>query len=86
MGRPRKVGKRLPTLKARLDAPETTWQPITIEGWYSKSLPTFVDALALVRQGLWQSRLFSSSRSTTDVVKIPKALLDCWFSLLCYAA
>lgn len=34
MGRPRKVGKRLPTLKARLDAPETTWQSITIEGWY----------------------------------------------------
>lgn len=54
--------------------------------WYEKPLPTFVDALALVRQRLWQARLFSSSRSTTDVVKIPKALLDCWFSLLCYAA
>jgi hypothetical protein len=210
MGRPRKVGKRLPTLKARWDAPETTWRTITIEGWYggrtcelqivsetavwyhtglpavpirwvlvkdpngklepqaflstdihataqqillwfrqrwqvevtfeevrahlgvetqrqwsnlailrttpalfalfsivvlwahqlqsrtefslpqsawyNKSLPTFVDALALVRQCLWQARLFSSSRSTTDMVKIPKALLDCWFSLLCYAA
>ncbi|NJO80846.1 MAG: transposase, partial [Cyanobacteria bacterium RM1_2_2] len=34
MGRPRKVGQRLATLKARLDAPETTWQTITIEGWY----------------------------------------------------
>lgn len=210
MGRPRKVGKRLATLKARLDAPETTWQAITIEGWYggrtcelqivsdmavwyhtglpavpirwvlvkdptgklepqaflstdihatavqillwfrqrwqvevtfeevrthlgvetqrqwsdlailrttpallalfsivvlwahqlqsqiefslpqsawyNKSLPTFVDALALVRQRLWQARLFSVSRSTTDMVKIPKAWLDCWFSLLCYAA
>jgi hypothetical protein len=210
MGRPRKVGKRLPTLKTKLDAPETTWQTITIEGWYggrtcelqivsdtavwyhtglpvvpirwvlvkdpsgklepqaflstdihataqqillwfrqrwqvevtfeevrahlgvetqrqwsnlailrttpalfalfsivvlwahqlqsrtefslpqsawyNKSLPTFVDALALVRQRLWQARLFSSSRLTTDMVKIPKALLDCWFSLLCYAA
>ena len=31
-------------------------------------------------------RLFPSSSSTTDMVKIPKALLDCWFSLLCYAA
>lgn len=54
--------------------------------WYNKSLPTFVDALALVRQRFWQARLFPSSRSTTDMVKIPKALLDCWFSLLCYAA
>jgi hypothetical protein len=34
LGRPRKVGKRLATLKARLDALETTWQAITIEGWY----------------------------------------------------
>ncbi len=54
--------------------------------WYNKSLPTFVDALALVRQRLWQARLFPFSRSTTNMVKIPRALLDCWFSLLCYAA
>ncbi|MFM7427532.1 MAG: hypothetical protein ACKO7W_21455 [Elainella sp.] len=26
--------------------------------WYNKPLPTFVDALALVRQRLWQARLF----------------------------
>lgn len=54
--------------------------------WYKKSLPTFTDALALVRQRLWQTRLFPSSGATTDMVKIPKPLLDCWFSLLCYAA
>jgi hypothetical protein len=54
--------------------------------WYNKALPTFVDALALIRQRLWQSRLFQSSSSTTDMVKIPKACLDCWFSLLCHAA
>ena len=54
--------------------------------WYEKSLPTFADALALVRQRFWQTRLFSLSTATTDMVKIPKALLDCWFSLLCYAA
>lgn len=54
--------------------------------WYNKSLPTFTDALALVRQRLWQARLFPSSKPTTDMAKIPKALLDCWFSLLCYAA
>ncbi|NDJ17106.1 hypothetical protein GS601_07365, partial [Myxacorys almedinensis A] len=54
--------------------------------WYDKSLPTFIDALAFVRQQFWQTRLFQPSSQTTDVVKIPKALLDCWSSLLCYAA
>jgi hypothetical protein len=54
--------------------------------WYNKSLPTFVDALALVRRRLWQARLFPVSSATTDMVKIPKVLLDCCFSLLCYAA
>lgn len=54
--------------------------------WYEKSLPTFADALALVRQRFWQTRLFSLSTATTDMVKIPKPLLDCWCSLLCYAA
>jgi hypothetical protein len=54
--------------------------------WYDKPLPTFVDALAFVRQRLWLTRLFPSSSSTTNIVKIPKALLDSWFSLLCYAA
>ena len=54
--------------------------------WYAKTLLTFVDALAFVRQRFWQTRLFQSSSPTTDMVKIPKALLDCWSSLLCYAA
>lgn len=54
--------------------------------WYNKSLPTFVDALACVRQRLWLTRLFPPSCSTTHLVKIPKALLECCFSLLCYAA
>jgi hypothetical protein len=30
----RKVGKRLPTLKSLLDAPQTSWQTLTIDGWY----------------------------------------------------
>jgi hypothetical protein len=54
--------------------------------WYQKSLPTFSDALASVRQRFWQVRLFHTSAETTDIVKVPKALLDCWSSLLCYAA
>jgi DDE superfamily endonuclease len=54
--------------------------------WYQKSLPTFSDALASVRQRFWQVRLFHTSTQTTDIVKVPQALLDCWASLLCYAA
>jgi hypothetical protein len=30
----RKVGKRLPTLKTLLNDPKTSWQPVTIHGWY----------------------------------------------------
>lgn len=54
--------------------------------WYQKSLPTFIDALAWVRQQFWQVRLFQFSSSNTEVVKIPKALLDNLSNLLCYAA
>lgn len=34
MGRPRKVGKRLPTLKTLLDEPATVWQRVTMQRWY----------------------------------------------------
>lgn len=54
--------------------------------WYQKTSLTFSDALASVRHRFWQVRLFHTSTQTTDIVKVPKALLDCWSSLLCYAA
>jgi hypothetical protein len=54
--------------------------------WYHKRLPTFVDALAHVRQVLWESRLFETSRDTPEMIKVPKALWNCWSDLLCYAA
>ncbi|MCY7277312.1 MAG: transposase [Phormidesmis sp. CAN_BIN44] len=34
MGRPCKVGKRLPTLKSLLDSTQRDWQSVTIAGWY----------------------------------------------------
>jgi hypothetical protein len=34
IGRPRKVGPRLPTLKTRLEESTTPWQSLTLEGWY----------------------------------------------------
>jgi len=41
--------------------------------WYQKTLPTFADALALVRQQLWQMQTFQMS-SADDTVKVPRAL------------
>ena len=42
--------------------------------WYPKTLPTFSDALALVRQHLWTAYpTFPISKETPDMLKIPKA-------------
>lgn len=54
--------------------------------WYRKALPTFADALALVRQQLWQMQTFQMSSADVDTVKVPRALFNIWSDLLCYAA
>jgi hypothetical protein len=55
--------------------------------WYAKTLPTFSDALALVRQHLWTAYpTFRMSRDEPDILKIPKPLFDTLVSTLCYAA
>ena len=55
--------------------------------WYAKPLPTFSDALALVRQSLWVAYpTFRISREEPDMLKIPKPLFDTLVSTLCYAA
>jgi hypothetical protein len=54
--------------------------------WYKKTLPTFADALALVRQQLWQLQTFQTSASNEEMVKVPRRLLTTWSDLLCYAA
>lgn len=60
--------------------------PLQQTAWYVKALPTFVDALALVRCLVWKCRLFQTSTSATKMVIVPQALLECWTDLLCYAA
>jgi hypothetical protein len=50
--------------------------------WYPKTLPTFSDALALVRHHLWTFRI---SQDEPDMLKIPKPLFDTLVSTLCYA-
>jgi len=43
--------------------------------WYSKMLPTFSDALALVRSRLWAYWTFHMSLDDPDMVKVPRVLL-----------
>ncbi|MEP6986695.1 MAG: hypothetical protein ABI970_13900, partial [Chloroflexota bacterium] len=55
--------------------------------WYPKPLPTFSDALALVRHSLWTAYpTFRISRDEPDMLKIPKPLFDTLISTLSYAA
>jgi hypothetical protein len=54
--------------------------------WYAKTLPTFTDALALVRRRLWRSLLFQTSLLAPDPQIIPGTLLDHLCHLVCYAA
>jgi hypothetical protein len=53
--------------------------------WYVKSLPTFSDALALVRRFLWAST-FSISSKSTDIIKVPRPLFNRLRDLAVYAA
>ncbi|MEW6092686.1 MAG: transposase [Chloroflexota bacterium] len=50
--------------------------PIRQAAWYCKPLPTFSDALALVRQELWQHRYFQLSQKQLDVRKLQPDLLN----------
>ena len=54
--------------------------------WYRKTRPTFADAIALVRRQLWEHLDFSMSQQETDMIKIPRALLERFTEALCYAA
>ena len=55
--------------------------------WYAKELPTFSDAIALVRFHLWSaSETFRMSPAEADMLKIPRPLFDRLIDSLCYAA
>ena len=56
--------------------------PIRQAAWYCKPLPTFSDALALVRQEIWQHRYFQLSHKRYDVRNMRPEVLN----YLCNAA
>ena len=59
--------------------------PIRQAAWYDKPLPTFSDALAIVRYQLWQAMIFHTSVSEADMQKVPPVLLKRFTDALCYA-
>ncbi|HEX6543839.1 MAG TPA: hypothetical protein VF040_18940, partial [Ktedonobacterales bacterium] len=50
--------------------------PLQQTTWYTKTTPTFSDALALVRGRLWMQTTFPTSSDAPDVEQVPRALLD----------
>ena len=55
--------------------------------WYAKVLPTFADAIALVRQHLWlASETFSMSSDEPEMRKVPASFFNRLIESLCYAA
>jgi hypothetical protein len=58
--------------------------PTHSAAWYAKPLPTFSDALALVRSTLWAHLTFQISASEPDMVKVPRVLLERFNDLLAY--
>ena len=63
-------GKNLPTRRA---------------AWYQKTTPSFSDALAFLRLELWPARVIWRSPAQTEIVEIPRGLLDCLTDMLAYA-
>jgi hypothetical protein len=59
--------------------------PVRQAAWYTKRLPTFSDALAVVRSQLWHALSFHTSLSKTDIAKVPRSLLNRYTDALCYA-
>ena len=59
--------------------------PIRQTAWYHKALPTFSDALAIVRYTLWCPSSFPTSGSKPDITKVPDSLLSRFADALCYA-
>jgi hypothetical protein len=65
-----------------------TGYPILLRqsAWYDKTYPTFSDAIANVRQLLWQTHpTFLMSPAKPDILKIPRAYFDTLLQTLCYA-
>lgn len=53
--------------------------------WYIKPQATFSDTIASVRRWCWSHEYFSTSRNESDMIKIPRPLVERFIDSLCYA-
>ena len=61
--------------------------PVRSAAWYVKPLPTFSDAIALVRLNLWfASETFCISPVQTDTLKVSRPMFHRLMDSLCFAA
>lgn len=63
-----------------------TMPPPPAATWYTKPLPTFSDALALVRRELWLNHDFPTSGRATETIEIPRPTINALIGAACYAA
>ena len=59
--------------------------PIRQAAWYDKSLPSFSDAMGVVRHQLWRAMSFHTSESDIEMQKVPHLLVNRFIDALCYA-
>jgi len=75
----------LVTLLAHQHAQQSKGQlPIRQAAWYHKTVPTFSDALAVVRWQIWHQVCFQSVTASSESLKLPATLQDRLLSALCY--
>lgn len=60
--------------------------PVRRAAWYAKESATFSDTIAYVRRWLWSHHHFQMSQTTSDMIKVPRSLLERITDTLCYAA
>lgn len=60
--------------------------PTRTAAWYDKTLPTFSDAIAAVRQYLWLNLKFPNSPAKTTLFAFPEPVVRGLMDALCYAA
>jgi hypothetical protein len=60
--------------------------PVRTAAWYTKAQPTFADAIALGRRCLWRSCHFPTSSPRSEVVQVPRSVLERLTDAVCYAA
>jgi hypothetical protein len=60
--------------------------PVRRAAWYTKQSATFSDTIALVRRYLWSHHYFQMSQISSDMIKVPRSLVERLIDTLCYAA